>query len=110
MDNKKENLSVSMNYDEKQTVPLALHEMHMARADRRLKHVVIGFVIVIIALIFATTYERIQYDYSSTVETSGVYNLVDSKGNVVTSDISPEDVICILEALENGKSTGDENT
>lgn len=36
MDNKKEKLSVSLEYDEAQTIPLALHEMHMARADRRL--------------------------------------------------------------------------
>lgn len=106
MDNKKENLSVSMEYDEAQTIPLALHETHMARADRRLKHVVIGFVSVIIALIVATTYERLQYDYIGEVDTSGVYNLVDSQGNVLTSDISPEDVIRILEALNNGQSEG----
>lgn len=109
MDNKKENLSISMNYDETQTIPLALHEIHMARADRRLKYVVIGFVIVIIAIIWATTYERLQYDYSSSIETSGVYNLVDSEGNVITSDISPEDVIRILEELNNGQSPGNTN-
>lgn len=109
MDNKKESLSISMNYDETQTIPLALHEMHMARADRRLKYVVIGFVAIIISLIIATTYERLQYDYTSSVETSGVYNLVDSEGNVITSDISPEDVIRILEELNNGQSSGNKN-
>lgn len=109
MDNKKENLSVNMTYDESQTIPLALHETHMARADRRLKHVVIGFVIIIIALLAATTYERLQYDYVSSVETSGVYNLVDSEGNVITSDISPEDVIRILEELSNGEGPGNPN-
>ena len=36
MDNKKERLSVNLTYDERQTIPLAVHEMHMARADRRL--------------------------------------------------------------------------
>lgn len=113
MDNKKENFPINMNYDETQTIPLALHEMHMARADRRLKHVIIGFVsviaslaIVIIAIIVATTYERLQYDYVSSVDTNGVYNLVDSQGNVLTSDISPEDVIRILETLGDGKSEG----
>lgn len=32
MGNKKDALSVNMEYDEAQTIPLALHEMHMARA------------------------------------------------------------------------------
>lgn len=34
MDNKKSGLSVNLEYDEAQTIPLALHEMHMVRADR----------------------------------------------------------------------------
>lgn len=106
MDNKKENLSINMSYDETQTIPLALHEMHMARNDRRTKHIIIGFVAIIIAIIAATTYERLQYDYVSSVDTSGVYNLVDSQGNVLTSDISPEDVVRILETLGDGKSEG----
>lgn len=108
MDNKKENLSISMEYDEKQTIPLALHEMHMARADRRLKHVVIGFASVIISLLLIGAYVWLQYDYTSTVETNGVYNLVDSQGNVLTSDISPDDVIRILEVLDSGE--GPENS
>lgn len=105
MDNK-EKLSVSLQYDEAQTIPLAVHEMHMARKDRTIKRLVIGFVTIIIALIVATTYERLQYDYSSSssIETSGVYNLVDSEGNVITADISPDDVIRILETLNNGES------
>lgn len=110
MDNKKENLPVNMTYDESQTIPLALHEMHMARNDRRTKRIVIGFVSIIIAIIVATTYERLQYDYVSSVETSGVYNLVDSEGNVITSDISPEDVTRILEELNNGEGPGNQNS
>lgn len=106
MDNKKENLSINMSYDETQTIPLALHEMHMARNDRRTKNIIIGLVSIIIALIVATTYERMQYDYVSSVDTNGVYNLVDSQGNVLTSDISPEDVIRILETLGDGQSEG----
>ena len=106
MDNKKENLSINMSYDETQTIPLALHEMHMARNDRRTRNIIIGFVSIIIAIIVSTTYERLQYDYVSSVDTSGVYNLVDSQGNVLTSDISPEDVIRILETLGDGQSEG----
>ena len=109
MDNKKENLSISMEYDETQTVLLALHEMHMARADRRLKHVVIGFVTVVISLFLIGAYIWLQYDYTSTIEATGVYNLVDSQGNVLTSDISPDDVIRILEVLDDGNGTEDSN-
>ena len=98
-----------MTYDESQTIPLALHEMHMARNDRRTKAHCYWIVSIIIAIIVATTYERLQYDYVSSVETSGVYNLVDSEGNVVTSDISPEDVIRILEELNNGQGTDNQN-
>lgn len=109
MDNKKEKLSVSMVYDETQTIPLALHEMHMARADRRLRYVVTIFSALLIIVVSAFVYLWLQYDYESSIDTSGVYNLVDSQGNVLTSDISPEDVIRILETLNNGKSEGNTN-
>lgn len=109
MDNKKEKLSVSLNYDETQTIPLALHEMHMARADRRLKYVAVASAILIAFIVFAFVYLWLQYDYESTIDTSGVYNLVDSQGNVLTSDISPDDVIRILETLNDGKCESDTN-
>lgn len=31
-----------------------------------------------------------QYDYSTTVEATGIYNAVDHSGNIVTEDVSPE--------------------
>ena len=37
MDNKKENLPIKLEYSDVQTVPLALHEMHMARLNRLLR-------------------------------------------------------------------------
>lgn len=109
MDHKKENLSVSMVYDEAQTIPLALHEMHMARADRRMFYERICWATVLIITVLAFVWLWQQYDYKSTIDTSGVYNLVDSQGNVLTSDISPDDVIRILEALNDGKNESDTN-
>lgn len=50
-----------------------------------------------------------QYDYESSNELSGVYNLVDSQGNVVSADLEPDDVIRILQELENGKDQADQN-
>lgn len=104
MDNKKEKLSVSMEYDETQTIPLALHEMHMARADRRMFWERICWAAVLAITVVSFVWLWQQYDYVSSVDTSGVYNLVDSQGNVLTSDISPDDVIRILETLNDGKS------
>lgn len=112
MDNKKENkenLSVKLEYDENQTIPLALHEMHMARNDRRTKWIVYGWVFSVIAIVAAFIFLWLQYDYSSTTEYKGVYNLVDSEGNVVTSDISPDDVVRILEELNNGNGQENKN-
>ena len=109
MDNKKEKLSVSLEYDEAQTIPLALHEMHMARADRRLWRVCLCWALSLIVTVLAFVWLWNQYDYESTTELSGVYNLVDSQGNVVTSDLSPEDVIRILEELNDGKGKENQN-
>lgn len=109
MDKKKENLPVVMQYDEAQTIPLAVHEMHMARNDKRLRYVCIGWAVSLIVCIVSFVWLWNQYDYSSTTEFSGVYNLVDSEGNVISSDISPEDVIRILEELDNGNSQENKN-
>lgn len=45
-----------------------------------------------------------QYDFTATVEQTGVYTLMDSQGNVISSDLTPEDIIKIEEILENGKN------
>lgn len=74
----------------------------MARADRRLFWVCIAWAVALIVIVCAFVWLWCQYDYESTTEYSGVYNLVDSQGNVVTSDISPDDVIRILEELNSG--------
>jgi len=103
MDNKKEKLSVSMEYSETQTIPLALHEMHMARADRRLFQICVCWAVSLILAVFAFVFLWMQYDYEATTEYSGVYNLTDSQGNVITSDLDPDDVIRILEELNRGK-------
>ena len=49
-----------------------------------------------------------QYDFTSTIEQSGVYTLIDSSGNVISSDISPDQVTEILEIINNGKDQNDQ--
>ncbi len=109
MGNKKDVLSVNMQYDDTQTIPLALHEMHMARADRRLWRLCMCWAASVIVIVCAFVWLWNQYDYESTTELSGVYNLVDSEGNVVSSDLSPDDVIRILQELDNGKGQKNQN-
>lgn len=108
MDNKKENLPVSMEYSEMQTVPLALHEMHMARSNRLLRWLCVAWAISMVVVVSAFVWLWNQYDYESSTELSGVYCLVDSQGNVVSSDLAPDDVIRILEELNNGKDQADQ--
>lgn len=109
MDNKKERLSVNLTYDERQTIPLAVHEMHMARADRRLFWLCVCWALSLFLTVGAFVFLWLQYDYENTTELSGVYNLVDSQGNVVTADLAPDDVIRILEELNHGDSQEAEN-
>lgn len=78
MDNKKEKLPVRMEYNEVQTVPLALHEMHMARNNRLLRYLCIAWALSMAFVVGAFVWLWNQYDYESSTELSGVYNLVDS--------------------------------
>lgn len=50
-----------------------------------------------------------QYDFISTVEQTGIYTLSDSQGNVISSDITPEQVKEIMEILNDGKDADNEN-
>lgn len=49
-----------------------------------------------------------QYDFTSSIEQTGVYTLIDSSGNVISADITPEQAKEILEIL-NGKYKNDTN-
>lgn len=110
MGNENEKLHVSMTYDEAQTIPLALHEMHMARHNRLLRWLCVAWAISVVLIVGAFVWLWNQYDYesSTTTEYSGVYNITDSEGNVITSDLTPEDVIRIMETL-NGESEKNQN-
>ena len=48
-----------------------------------------------------------QYDFTSTIEQAGVYTLIDSSGNVISSDITPEQIESILEIINDGKDQDD---
>lgn len=57
-----------------------------------------------------------QYDFYSTESyyteqtAEGVYAIIDSNGNVISSDLTEEEAARILEVLTNGESYGEENS
>lgn len=50
-----------------------------------------------------------QYDFISTVEQTGIYTLTDSNGNVISADLTPEQIEKIMEIINDGKDESDEN-
>lgn len=48
-----------------------------------------------------------QYDFESSIEQNGVYTLIDSQGNVISSDITPEQIEKIMEIINDGKYQND---
>lgn len=49
-----------------------------------------------------------QYDFSNSVEQTGVYTFSDSQGNVISSDITAEQMKEILEVINNGENQSNE--
>lgn len=69
-----------------------------------LKKVILGSFITIILIIAGFIIYLVWGNHSASIDTTGVYNLVDSEGNVIATDLTPEDINNIMEFL-NGKDT-----
>lgn len=67
-----------------------------------------GTVIIMLIMVLSFVWYLYQYDFTATVEQTGVYTLMDSQGNVLSTDLTAEDIIKIEEILENGKDKGSE--
>lgn len=83
-----------------------LQEMKLAaqRAHKALITVSWLWFVSVIAIVGGFLIYLYQYDFTATVEQTGVYTPMDSQGNVISSDLTPEDIIKIEEILENGKN------
>ena len=83
--------------DEKQSIAYSLITL--------LKRVIIGFIILVILIVAGFLFYIGQMKNSSyeNVNATGVYNLVDSKGNVIATDLTKEDIEKIVELLNDGK-------
>ncbi len=62
----------------------------------------------VIAIVSGFLIYLYQYDFTATVEQTGVYTLIDSQGNVISSDLTSQDIIKIEEILTNGKNESDQ--
>lgn len=69
----------------------------LAQKDKTLKFIITLFLIVILSIVGVFIWYLNQYDFTSEQTVSGVYALVDSDGNVVAQDITPEEYKKIME-------------
>lgn len=72
----------------------------LAQKEKTLRFIISIFLIVIIAVVSVFIWYLNQYDFTSEQTVSDVYTLVDSDGNVVAQDITPEEYQQFLEAAE----------
>ena len=86
--------------DEKQSIAYSLITL--------LKRVIIGFIILVILIVAGFLFYIGQMKNSSyeNVDATGVYNLVDSDGNVIATDLTKDDIEKIVELLSDGKDKG----
>lgn len=70
-----------------------------------LKRVIIGFIILVIIIVAGFLFYIGQMKNSNykNVDATGVYNLVDSEGNVIATDLTQEDIRKIVELLNDGE-------
>lgn len=76
--------------------------------NKRLIKVIAGLMVMISLIVGAFLLYLYQYDFSGTIEQSGVYTLIDSDGNVISSDITPEQMEDILKII-NGENKDNKN-
>lgn len=69
-----------------------------------LKRVIFAFVILVIVIVsgFLVYIGNLNNGEYSSIDATGVYNLVDSEGNVIATDLTAEDIEDIVEML-NGE-------
>ena len=95
------------NKVEKQDKSLALEMLaELKEQSKRWFRSFIIMVCVEVATIAGFIWYLYQYDFTSTIEQTGVYTLIDSSGNVISADIQPEQINEILEIINNGNGKG----
>lgn len=84
---------------------LKSENVHKAKTIRSLLKVICGCILSILLTIGGFLWYLNQYDYcgesTSTINAEGVYTLVDSEGNVIVQDLSPEEIQEVLNGTHN---------
>lgn len=67
-----------------------------------LKKVIFASFVTIIAIVAGFIFYLLKQpnDTISTIDATGVYTLVDSEGNVIATDLTPEDINKIMEIID----------
>lgn len=86
-----------------------------SRIIHALVKVVCGCIVAMLLTIGGFLWYLNQYDFSSeettTYTSTGVYSLIDSEGNVIASDLTPEEIEQIMEAYDGiGNENNDQKT
>lgn len=85
----------------------ARKDLTIKSLQKNLLRTIIASFIVIVLIVGAFLLYLNQYDFSSTqtVENTaeGVYALIDSEGNTIAWDITPEELQCIMEMIDYGE-------
>lgn len=96
------------NVNEEKTLAMEILG-ELKEQSKRWFHAFIVMVVVEVLTIGGFIWYLNQYDFISTVEQTGIYTLTDSNGNVISADITPEQIEKIMEIINDGKNESDEN-
>ena len=96
------------NLKEKEDRGLAMEMLGELKEQLKRCHRIILILIgVVVAAVAGFLLYLNQYDFESTIEQNGVYTLIDSQRNVISSDITPDQIESIMEIINNGEYQND---
>lgn len=99
-----DNMDLKENASEREEKSIAMDILgELKEQNKRLMRIIAGLMTMIALIIGGFLLYLYQYDFSGTIEQNGVYAIVDSDGNVISSDITPEQMEDILKII-NGKN------
>ncbi len=97
------------NVNEKEDKGLAMEMLGELKEQlKRCYKIILILIAVLVATVAGFLLYLYQYDFTSTIEQTGVYTLIDSSGNVISSDITPDQINEILEIINNGENKGNQ--
>lgn len=99
-----DNMDLKEKVSEQEEKGIAMELLgELKEQNKRLIKIVSGLLILVGLIVGGFLLYLYQYDFSGTIEQSGVYTLIDSSGNVISSDITPEQMEYILKII-NGEN------